>query len=282
MIYFTENDIDRLIEDDVPVGDMTSELLGLEGKNGTIALFARNDMIVCCTEEASRMYLKAGLDVSFVVPSGTSLKKGGKIIEASGNAAAIHMVWRTGLVIIEFASGIACRTRKLVTMAQAANPEVTVAGTRKHPPFLKKVALKALIAGGGIPHRTGLSDTILIFREHLEFVGGYKKLGSVIDHIRSLQKERKIVVEAHTPEECADCVKAGADAIQIDKMTPRQFEECAKGCRSINSGVCMIAAGGVNASNIVNYAVAGADVLVTSYMYFAPPADIKAKIGSIE
>lgn len=58
MIYFTEADIDRLIEDDLPAGDMTTFLLDLAGKKGSIALIARNEMIACCTEEAVRLYKK--------------------------------------------------------------------------------------------------------------------------------------------------------------------------------------------------------------------------------
>lgn len=278
MIYFTENDIDRLIEDDVPTGDLTTTLFELEGKKASIELFARHEMIICCTEEAKRMYIKAGLSVKYCVPSGRKLKESEKIIEASGDAAAIHMIWRTGLAMIEFASGIATRTGRLVDSVKSVNPYATVAGTRKHPPFLKKIALKALIAGGGIPHRTGLSDSILIFREHLAFTGGYGNIKNVIDDIKMKQKERKVVVEAHSTEETAICTRAGADAIQIDKMNPEQFAACVRGCRSINPDIIMIAAGGIKESNIEIYTEAGADVLVSSFMYFAPPADIKAKI----
>jgi len=278
MIYFTEIDIDRLIEDDVPVGDMTTILLNLQGKTGTITLSARQEMTVCCTEEAIRMYQKAGLQVGYAVASGTRLKEGDNVLEAKGDAANLHLIWRTGGALIEFASGIAGRTHQLVTEAKAVNPLVSVAGTRKHPPYLKKIALKALMAGGGVPHRTGLSDTILIFNEHLSFTEGYDHLDKVITKIRQQQKERKIVIEAHSPEQALQCARAGADAIQLDKMPPDQFEASAIACRDLAPGICLLAAGGVTASNAAAYARAGADVLVTSWMYYAPPADIQVKI----
>ncbi|PWR70412.1 ModD protein [Methanospirillum stamsii] len=278
MIFFTDNDIDRLIEDDVPAGDMTTALLDIAGKRGSISLFARNEMIVCCTEEAVHLYKKVGLEVDFSVASGTKLQPGDKLLEAKGEASAIHLIWRTGTAMIEFASGIADRTRQLVESARKENPSVAVAGTRKHPPFVKKMALKALMAGGGVPHRTGLSDTILIFREHLLFTGGYEKLPEVISGIKEKMKERKIVVEAHTMEEALNAAKSGAHAVQLDKMPPEIFTECAGKCRAINQDICMIAAGSVNNTNVALYAKAGADVLVTSWMYFAPPADIKVEI----
>ena len=281
MIYFTDNDIDRLIEDDVPAGDMTTEMLELAGQKGTITLFARVDMTVCCTEEAVRMYRKAGLEVTGSVASGTQLSKGEKLLEARGDAAAIHLIWRTGSALIECASGIASRTRQLVGLAKAENPEITVAGTRKHPPYLKKVALKALMAGGGVPHRTGLSDTILLFREHLLFVGVYENLPGVIEKIKTQQKERKIVVEAHSMNEALAVVNAGADAVQADKMNPGEFGKMALKCRKINPSVIIIAAGGIKASNAADYARSGADVLVTSWVYFAPPADVKVEIKTV-
>jgi molybdenum transport protein len=155
---------------------------------------------------------------------------------------------------------------------------VTVAGTRKHPPYIKKVALKALMAGGGVPHRTGLSDTILIFREHLLFAGGYEKLSEIVSKIKQKQKERKIVVEAHTEDQAMFITNSGADAVQIDKMSPEEFASCTRKCKDMNPGISMIAAGGINASNAAAYTKAGADILVSSWMYFAPPADVKAKI----
>lgn len=281
MIYFTENDIDRLIEDDVPAGDMTTHLLGLSGRKGKIELFARSPMTVCGTEEAVRMYKKVGLEIVSSLPSGTVLKEGDKFLKAYGDAASVHMVWRTGGAMIEFASGIASRTRQLVENAKKVNPGITVAGTRKHPPYLKKVVLKALMTGGGVPHRTGVSDTILMFREHLVFVGGYKNLTETILKVKQQQKERKIVVEAHTYEEALLVAKAKADAVQVDKMPPGDFEKIANDCRKIYPEICMIAAGGVNAGNAADYARATADVLVTSWMYFAPPADIGVKIQAV-
>ncbi|MGQ1946834.1 ModD protein [Geofilum sp. OHC36d9] len=281
MIYFTENDIDRIIEDDVPAGDMTSSLLELDAFSARIEVSARDAMTVCGTEEAVRIYRKAGLTVLNWVASGTNLNKSDLILSARGNAAAVHLIWRTGGVMIEFASGIATRTSQLVSMAKSVRPDVSVAGTRKHPPYLKKMALKALMAGGGIPHRTGLSDTILIFREHLIFTGGYEKLGSVISKVRTRQKERKIVVEAHTLAEALLCAETGVDVIQVDKMPMDQFAICANKCRQMNPRVVMLAAGGINVNNAADYIKAGADVLVTSWMYYAPPADIAVNIQPV-
>ncbi|WP_172684182.1 hypothetical protein [Desulfosarcina cetonica] len=129
-----------------------------------------------------------------------------------------------------------------------------------------------------MPHRTGLSDTLLIFKEHLLFTGGYENLADTVAQIKNRQKERKIVVEGHSEAQALAIVHAGADAVQVDKMTPEAFAACAHACRQVNPEVCMIAAGGINGANAAEYARAGADVLVSSWIYFAPPADVKAQI----
>jgi molybdenum transport protein len=280
MIYFSDYDIDRLIEDDAPLGDLTTFLLDFGHQEGSLKLKTRHTMTVSGTEEVERLYKKNGLNVDHVVSSGALLNQDETIISVYGKAADLHRVWRSGLVMLEFASGIASRTRTLVDRARAIRPGIVIAGTRKHPPYLKKVALKALMAGGGLPHRTGLSDTILIFREHLQFVGGIDNIEKVISKIKSLQKEKKIVVEAHSADEALKITNAGADVVQIDKMPCDAFSQCTHKCRAINSDVVMIAAGGINGNNAADYARAGADVLVTSWMYFAPPADICAKLTS--
>jgi molybdenum transport protein len=282
MIYFTDHDIDRLIEDDVPMGDMTSLLLQLNSSDGSISIAARHPMVVCCTEEAKRIYEKAGLTVTQMLPSGTYLQPGEVFITAQGKADAIHLIWRTGGTLMEYASGVATRTRLLIEKAKPFNEKISVAGTRKHPPFLKKVALKGLLAGGGVPHRTGLSDTILIFREHLCFVGGYDNLPAVISQVRNQQKERKIVVEAHNEDDALKAAHAGADALQLDKLSPETLTSIALKSRAINPHICILAAGGVNAENAAAYAKAGADALVSSWMYFGPPADIQVKIDVTE
>lgn len=281
MIYFTEADIDRMLEDDAPVGDATSWALELHKYIGQIRYLARHKMVVSGTEEAARIYSKVGLKISMVVPSGTYVDEGTILIEATGKASDIHMAWKAGSAMVEFASGIATRTHELVTAAKKEKPDIMVAGTRKHPPYLKKVALKALMAGGGIPHRTGLSDTILLFDEHQKFIPDNVSKQERIKKIKAIQKEKKVVAEAHTISEAMELTEAGADCIQVDKFSVTDFRSCVVKCKAINPNITLLAAGQVNSDNAAHYAKAGADVLVTSWIYFGKPADIKVLIDKI-
>lgn len=281
MIRFTENEIEQLITDDAPMGDLTTMLLELNTHVGYLNIVAREPFMVCGTEEAVRVFEKLNISVNQYLPSGTLCDTGDRIISTRGNAAALHAAWRAVGTMIEFSSGIASRTHHLVNAAHRTNPSTTVAGSRKHAPYLKKISLKALMTGGAIPHRVGLSDTILISREHLSFIGGYAALCETVSKIRKRQKERMIVVEAHTKEEALHVAQSGADFIQLDKMTPALFHSSAIHCKRANPDVKIIATGGINSSNAGAYAEAGADVLVTSWMYSAPPANIGVSIEAI-
>jgi molybdenum transport protein len=278
VIRFTENEIEQLILDDAPLGDLTTYLLGLGSQKGKLEILAREDLMVSGTEESVRLFKKLDLTVKKYLKSGTLCNAGDSILTVTGDAGAIHSAWRASGTIIEFSSGIASRTHKLVTAARKGNSLTTVAGSRKHAPFLKKIALKSLMAGGAVPHRTGLSDTILIFKEHLLFTGGYEKLSDTVKAVRQQQKERIIVVEAHSQSEIMAVARSTADFVQIDKMPLPEFTSCVKQCLQLNPHMGIIAAGGINADNATAYAKAGAHVLVTSWMYAAPPADIKVKI----
>ncbi|MGE9290798.1 MAG: ModD protein [Puniceicoccales bacterium] len=271
MIHFTAAEIDQLIVDDSPWGDLTTREMGIGNRPGRIDYRARHPMVVSGVEEAVSIARKLGVHVELSVPSGSVVREGGLILSAEGSAERLHQLWRAGLTMIEFASGIASRTASLLEAARVENPGVVVAGTRKHPPYLKKVALKALIAGGGTPHRIGLSDSVLIFREHRLFVDDTE---AVIHRLRASQPERKLLVEVETREEAEAMVRAGVDSIQLDGVDPEEFRVCRDACKAIRSDVNMLASGGVRVDNAGDYARAGADVLVSSWMYFSPPAEI--------
>jgi molybdenum transport protein len=91
----------------------------------------------------------------------------------------------------------------------------------------------------------------------LLFTGGYDKLHEVVASIRKKQKERKIVVEAHTIEEAKRVAASGAHVVQMDKLSPSDFTRCKTECRELNSGIIVIAAGGINRANAAEYAESG-------------------------
>jgi molybdenum transport protein len=157
-------------------------------------------------------------------------------------------------------------------------PSITVACTRKSVPLTRALSIKAVLAGGGAMHRTGLGDTILVFPEHRAFLAG-EALSDTLARLRAVAPERSIVVEVGDPDDAMRAAAAGADVVQLEKFAPDAV--AALRSRLNDAGLSrarIAAAGGVNASNAAAYARAGADILVTSAPYTARPRDVQVRI----
>ena len=218
-----DGEIERFIDEDLPYGDLTTHLLGIGHQPGVITFLTREDTTLCCCEEAGRVLEKCGCGISALVPSGTRCVPGTVFLSAQGTAQALHAGWKVALNLLEYASGIATRTASIVRAAKEANPDVVVVTTRKSFPGTKKVAIKAIMAGGALPHRLGLSETVLVFRQHTAFLGGLDGFLKEIAGLRARAPENRIIVEAESAEEALHIAGAGVDVVQVDKLAPAGF-----------------------------------------------------------
>ncbi|TNJ39783.1 ModD protein [Chlorobaculum thiosulfatiphilum] len=274
-----DSEIERYIEEDAPYGDLTTTLLGIGAEPGEIAFTTRERTVLCCTEEAGRVLAKCGAEVLFALPSGTVAAPGTVILRASGPAAALHAGWKVAMNLLEYASGISTRTASIVERARAANQGVSVVTTRKSFPGTKKIAIKAIMAGGAFPHRLGLSESILVFSQHTAFLGGLDAFLEKLPELKSRAPEQKILVEADSAEEALRIAAAGADVVQVDKMPVADLAALVTEIRSRFPGVAISAAGGINGENAASYAATGIDILVLSSVYFGKPADFSTGIN---
>ena len=278
MYCLPDSAIESFIEEDAPYGDLTTNMLGIGDRAGRIVFSTREETTLCCTEEAARALHRCGASPGFCMPSGTKLAAGIEFLSAEGSARALHAGWKVALNLLEYASGIASRTERVVSGARAANPGVSVVTTRKSFPGTKKIAIKAIIAGGALPHRLGLSETVLVFRQHTAFLGGLETFLCSIPELRLKARETKIIVEADTMEEALLIARSGADIVQLDKIVPAELAETVTAIRAANPGILISAAGGINEDNVAEYAASGIDIIVLSSVYFGKPADIGASI----
>lgn len=269
--------LDQFLADDVPFLDLTTHVLGVGAEPGRMSFAARDAMVVACAEEAARIIERAGAKVVLHAASGAELEPGAAILTATGLAAALLRSWKIAQNLIETAAGIATATRNIVDAARAVAPHVSVACTRKNAPGTKLMAVKAVLAGGGAPHRLGLSETILIFAEHRAFLPGIAE-AEIIALARRDAAEKKIVVEVGSLEEALAFSKAGADVIQAEKFRPAQIATLRCALDGDARRPLIAAAGGVNAANGAEFAAAGADILVTSAPYWGKPLDVAVRI----
>lgn len=258
-----------LWRDDVPHGDLTTAALGIGSRPGRLTFAARGAMTLCGVEEAARLFLLAGCRVQPAAASGATLAPGESILEAAGSAEALHRVWKSAQVLLEWASGIASGAAAL---AAAAQP-LPLACTRKSPPGSKALAVKAVRAGGALMHRLGLSETLLVFAEHRLFLDETPEAS--VARLQATAPERKVVVEVHSPEEALVWARAGAEVLQLEKFSPAQVAACAALLARHGLAAPRLApAGGITPDNAAAYVAAGAHLLVSSWPYQAPPRDV--------
>lgn len=273
-------DLEALLQDDTPCGDATTFALGIGGQPGHMTFRARTDMVVCGVEEALRMGELRGLRrVGTPRRSGERLPTGETILSLEGEAGALHAVWKTAQTFMEYLSGIASCTADIVAAARAGNPDIGVACTRKNFPGTKAASIKAVLCGGASPHRLSLSETLLVFAEHRCFLGN-EAPAATIQRLRRQWPERAIVVEVGDEAEALSWHQAGADILQLEKMSVATVNRI-KSQIPKSSPTRIAAAGGINSANAWEYARAGADILVTSAPYFAPPRDVAVTLNAV-
>ena len=275
-----DSDIERFMEEDMPYGDLTTVLLGIGALHGEITFTSREPTTLCCTEEAARVLERCGATVDFLLQSGTTVEAGVTFLSASGSAGSMHAGWKVALNLLEYASGIATRTRNIVRRVKEVNSSMTVVTTRKSFPGTKKVAIKAIMAGGALPHRLGLSESVLVFRQHTAFCGGLERFLQTVAELKAKATEQKIIVEAESAEEALAIAAAGVDVVQLDKLQPEALSLLVPQLRNVAPAVKISAAGGIKAANASAYAETGVDMLVLSSVYFGKPSDIAVSITS--
>ena len=213
--------IESLLAEDVPDTDLTTSALGIGHEPGRMTFRARGAMTVAGIEIAAALIARAGADVSVETASGRLASAGTVLLSATGEAAALHKSWKAAQTLTEILSGIATATRSLVDAVEAANPKIRVACTRKTVPGARRLSLMAIRAGGAIPHRLGLSDTILVFPEHQAFLSGVS-LQDLVARLRHEAPEKKLAIETATFYEARDAIEAGFDTIQLREDVVRR------------------------------------------------------------
>ncbi|MCF2525040.1 ModD protein [Bradyrhizobium sp. G127] len=271
-------ELEALLLDDVPYGDLTTDALGIGVAPGSMQFTARDPMILALAEDAAAIIEVAGGRVDLHAGSGSALDRGSPILTAHGSAAALLRSWKVAQTLIEIWSGVATDARAIVDAATAVAPWVVVACTRKNTPGTKHFAVAAVKAGGAVMHRLGLSETVLVFPEHRAFLGD-EPLAAVAARLRRAAPEKRLVIEITTVEAALAAAEAGFDVIQAEKFAPTEIVSLAAQLSTMQHRPIIAAAGGINAGNVAVYAQAGADVVVTSSPYLAKPRDVQVRIG---
>lgn len=271
------------LHEDAPHGDLTTRALGLAGEPARLQFSARRDMRVALIEEAARLIELCRGTVEVFRLSGSDAAAGDLLLSAAGPAASLLLAWKVAQNAVEMAGGIATETAHIVGLLRAAGHNQALACTRKTPPGCRALAVRAVSAGGGVMHRLGLSESLLVFPEHRMFLSP-EALRQRLATLRTSQPERRLVVEVGDAGEALVLAAAGAEVLQLERFTPEALRSLKADLAARGLKPLIAPAGGVTAANAVAYAEAGADFLVSSAPYHAPPTDVKVRFlaGSAE
>jgi molybdenum transport protein len=278
MIYFTDAEIDQLIHEDLPYYDLTSLSIKMGSKVATVSFTTTEETVICGTEEVLKIFEKFNIAPTLISVSGEQIEAGIKFLEAEGLAKNIQAVWRTAANLLEFASGIATRTKLMLDAAHEIAPDINIVTTRRTIPFTRKIAAKAVRAGGGQIHRLGLSDSILIFDKHFNLLGGVEAVIKKLTEIKKRSEGKSISIEARNTNDALLIAKSDIDTLQLNKMDAIEIKKIVPEIRKINPSLRIAAAGNISFENMKEFAGTGVDVIVTSSPYYGEPAEFLVNI----
>src|SRR6266536_6080660 len=247
------------LNEDIGEGDVTTEFFVPETLHVTGRIIVREKAIAAGCGAAVEVFRRVdpSVDAQIIQADGTDVTMGDAIIEVRGLARSILKAERVALNFLQHLCGIATLTRQFV--AAVGNHPAKILDTRKASPGLRALEKAAVVAGGGVNHRFGLYDMVLIKDNHLGTLGG---LSTFADRIRRLRQERpniRIEVEAEDLEQVRAFVDVeGIDVILLDNMTPAQIRE-ALALRRNN--IKFEASGGITLKNVKRVAATGVDFI---------------------
>lgn len=260
-----------LAEDFGGRGDLTTQATIPAEASGRFRLVSRAAGVLAGVAAAEETFalVDAAIEVEWMEADGDDLETGSLIAEISGPAAGILTAERTALNFLGRLSGIATLTRRYVDAV--AGTAARVAHTRKTTPGLRALELQAVIAGGGVRHRFGLDDAILIKDNHVAVAGS---VGEAIRRARAFAGHMvRIATEVDSLDQLDEALDAGAESILLDNFSRADLRQAV--LRARGRGVTLEASGNVTLESIGAIAATGVDVIsIGALTHSAPCLDL--------
>lgn len=270
------------LREDLGMGDITTWAVVPAYVHIDARIIVKEKAVIAGLYEASLLFETVGAKFQARVEEGEEVPAGTVIAGVKGSGRAILSAERTALNILMRMSGIATLTRRLVKKIREAGLNVRIAATRKTAPGLRFFDKRAVVIGGGDPHRFRLDDAFLIKDNHIRIAGG---IGEAVRRTRSAASfSKKIEVEARTEEEALVAAESGADIIMLDNMS---LEEARRTLRKLEDAglrekVTIEISGGITEANLLEYARLRPDVISLGFLTHSVRAvDMSLEVAEI-
>ena len=258
-VFQTDRLIDLWLTEDIGYCDLTAQLMIEADETGAFFMNAREPLIVAGIDIAARIFKRydPSLEVVVRVKDGEKVGPGVVLLDVSGTARSVLTAERTALNIVQRLSGIANLTEQYV--AAVAGTRARLIDTRKTTPGLRMLEKHAVTCGGGLNHRLGLDNGVMIKDNHIAVCGGIAK--AVQRARRQLPVLTKLEVECDRLDQVKEALEAGVDVIMLDNMS---VEDMRSAVEIVGGRVLLEASGGISLATIGAIARTGVDYISTS------------------
>jgi nicotinate-nucleotide pyrophosphorylase (carboxylating) len=250
----------RALAEDIGDGDHTSLSTIPADAIGKAKLLVKEDGILAGVDIAIRVLqlVDTTLSTEKLMDDGSPIQKGDIAFYASGPSRSITIGERLALNIMQRMSGIATKTHRIQSLISSTKCKLL--DTRKTTPGFRYFEKLAVKIGGGVNHRIGLYDMILVKDNHVDYCGGVKPaLQHVRQYLHDTGRNLKVEVEARNLREVTEILEENiAFRILLDNFKPQDLREAVE---FIGDRVLTEASGGINESNVLEYAQCGVDFI---------------------
>ena len=266
----TDHLIDLALDEDAGLGDVTSRAIFPAKHRSRAFIEAGHELVVCGLEVAARVFARVdpALKVTLTARDGDRVKKAGVVLRVEGPTGPLLTAERTALNFIQRLSGVATLSRKFADAV--AGTGVRVVDTRKTTPGYRALEKYAVRCGGCFNHRSSLGEHVLIKDNHIAAAGSLTKAVTLAR--AAAPHLAKIEVEAKTLAEVREAVRAGAEVILLDNMSPALIRTAVE----VIAGKAVVeVSGGVRLETLRAYALPGVNVIsVGALTHSDPSADL--------
>jgi nicotinate-nucleotide pyrophosphorylase (carboxylating) len=269
--------IESALAEDVGDGDLTTRAVAPEGAQARARIHQKAPGVVAGVRVAQGVFQHVDPELVFIAhcPEG-KWREEGAVAEISGSAAAILTAERVALNFLGRLSGVATLTARYVRAVEGTG--VRILDTRKTTPGMRLLEKQAVAHGGGVNHRIGLFDFILIKENHSTLAGG---VGEAVRKARAARPELGLAVEVRDGAEIDEALAANAQRLLLDNMTP---DEVRAAVAQVGGRAVLEVSGGVDEETVLVYAtISGVDyVSIGALTHSAPVLDLSLILETVQ
>ena len=258
--------IRRALDEDIGAGDVTTNSIVPPKATAVARIIAKQDGVLSGLVVAQAVFLCLSGEMRFdsTLSDGAQVVRGQTVLELNGPASAILVGERTALNFLGRMSGIATLTREFVDTI--AGTRAAILDTRKTAPGLRAFDKLAVQHGGGINHRLGLYDMVLIKDNHIDYAGS---LSRAVELARAAAHNLAIEIEARSIKEVQEALTLGVERILLDNMSLDELRQAVALCAGRAK---LEASGNVSLDNVRAIAETGVDFISVGALTHSPKA----------